>query len=88
MEIIPLDGTWNLINKDKSIKTTSEVPGTVFEALIENKIIDDPFYGVNEHKMSWVFNSDWIFETNFSVSHQFLEHSKTISHTILTLKMS
>lgn len=77
-KIISLDGIWNLINKEKSINITSEVPGTVFEGLIKNEIIEDPFYGVNEHEMAWVFNSDWIYETIFTVQEQFLEHSHVI----------
>lgn len=77
-KILSLNGIWNLINKEKSINIISEVPGTVFEGLINNEIIEDPFYGVNEHKMAWVFNSGWTYETTFTVQEQFLGHSNVI----------
>jgi beta-mannosidase len=78
VEKISLNGIWNLKNEPKSINIETEVPGSVFEVLIKNKLIEDPFYGENEHKVSWVYDSDWIFETQFDVTPDFLEHSKII----------
>ena len=78
VEKISLNGLWNLKNEPKSINIEAEVPGSVFEVLIRNGIIEDPFYGENEHKISWVYNSDWIYETQFDVKPEFLEHSKII----------
>ncbi len=75
VENISLNGIWKLNHKKKSIDITAQVPGSVFEALIENNIIEDPFYGNNEHKMSWVYESDWCYETKFDVKSDFLEHS-------------
>ena len=78
VETITLNGVWNLKQDDKSINITSQVPGSVFEALIDNTIIEDPFYGENEHRLSWVYDSDWIYEKHFDVNPQFLEHSKIL----------
>lgn len=75
VENISLNGIWKLNHKKKSINITAQVPGSVFGALIENNIIEDPFYGNNEHKMSWVYKSDWCYETKFDVKSNFLEHS-------------
>ena len=74
VEKIPLNSNWKLIHEGKSINLPMEVPGTVFEALIENKIIENPFYGMNEHDMAWVYDSDWIYELSFDVNPDFLEH--------------
>jgi beta-mannosidase len=63
-----------LKSSDESVKIKVQVPSTVFEALIENSIIEDPFYGENEHEMSWVFESDWVYEKEFTISPTFLEH--------------
>ena len=71
VEKISLNGVWNLKQDNKSINVTTQIPGSVFEALIENNIIEDPFYGENEHKVSWVFDSDWIYETHFDVNPKF-----------------
>ena len=78
VEKISLNGKWTLIHEQKSINIQAEVPGSVFEALIDNNIIENPFYGENEHKMSWVYNSDWIYETQFDVKPNILEHSKIL----------
>lgn len=48
---ISLDGTWILRNSEKSVEIDAQVPGTVFESLIEKNIIEDPFYGEIEHEM-------------------------------------
>ena len=64
VETISLDGKWNLTNKERAINLSAQVPGSVYEALIDQRIIEDPFYGVREHEMSWIYNSDWSYETN------------------------
>ena len=74
VEIVSLDGIWTLKNSDESIKIDAQVPGTVFEALLEKKIIADPFYGENEHEMKWVYESVWFYEIEFNLEPEFLEH--------------
>ncbi|NVM34588.1 MAG: glycoside hydrolase family 2 protein [Candidatus Lokiarchaeota archaeon] len=76
VEIVSLDGKWQLINNDKSIHITAYVPGSVFETLIEHKIIDDPFYGLNELDAKWVFESDWQYEIQFDVKPNFLKYKQ------------
>ena len=65
VEKITLDGIWKLIQEEKSIKIPAEVPGSVFEALLNEQKIEDPFYGEVEHKTSWIYNSNWIFYKEF-----------------------
>jgi len=76
VEKVSLDGKWLVKNLEKSIEIDGQVPGTVFEALLENKIIEDPFYGENEHELKWVYESDWLYEIEFDVERSFLEHKK------------
>ncbi len=78
VEKISLNGYWNLSHKEKSINITAQVPGTVFEALIEKSTIEDPFYGEREHEMSWIFDSEWQYEKKFDVNSDFLKHSKIL----------
>ncbi|MHA1492247.1 MAG: glycosyl hydrolase 2 galactose-binding domain-containing protein [Promethearchaeota archaeon] len=78
IEIINLNGIWNLKNEPKSININAQVPGTVFETLIENGIIEDPFYGIREREMSWIYESDWQYETEFIISPEFLEYANII----------
>lgn len=44
------------------------VPGTVHTDLMDNNIIEDPFYRLNERGVQWVDKEDWIYKTEFSVS--------------------
>jgi len=74
VEKISLDGLWELKNSEKSVEIDAQVPGTVFEALLENNIIEDPFYGENEHEMKWIYESNWFYEKEFNLDPEFLEH--------------
>lgn len=78
VEKISLDGIWKLKNIKKSLEIDAQVPGTVFEALLENNTIVNPFYGKNEHEVKWVYESDWIYEIEFNVELGFLEHENII----------
>ncbi|NVM02194.1 MAG: glycoside hydrolase family 2 protein [Candidatus Helarchaeota archaeon] len=78
MELISLDGEWTLTHEERTINIPIEVPGSVFEALLENQKIQDPFYGKNETEVAWVYNSDWKFEREFEVKADFLEYKKVI----------
>ncbi|MFX1325119.1 MAG: glycoside hydrolase family 2 protein, partial [Promethearchaeota archaeon] len=78
VEKISLDGIWILKNPEKSIETESQVPGTVFEALVEKNIIEDPFYGENEHKMKWVYQTNWTYEREFDVEQEFVDHKRIL----------
>ena len=39
------------------------VPGVVHTDLMDNAIIDDPFFRLNERAVQWVDKEDWIYET-------------------------
>ncbi|MFW9946075.1 MAG: glycoside hydrolase family 2 protein [Candidatus Odinarchaeota archaeon] len=73
-----LNGVWNLSNFEKKIDIKAEVPGTVFEALINEKIIEDPFYGMNEHKVEWVYESEWTYLLEFDIKEDFLNYTNLI----------
>ncbi|MFX1280172.1 MAG: glycoside hydrolase family 2 protein [Promethearchaeota archaeon] len=78
MEKISLDGFWGLKCYVKSVEVNAQVPGTVFEALINNNVIIDPFYGENELEMKWVYESDWSYEKEFTLKPEFLKHKYII----------
>ena len=75
---VSLNGVWNISNSDKKIDIKAEVPGTVFEALINDKIIDDPFYGMNEHNVEWVYESEWTYLLEFDIKEDFLKYANLI----------
>jgi len=78
VEKIVLSKNWVLIHEEKGLKFPTEVPGSVYETLIVNKIIEDPFYGLNEHKMGWIYESEWQYELFFDVNEVFLEYKNII----------
>ncbi|MDR0688049.1 MAG: glycoside hydrolase family 2 protein [Prevotellaceae bacterium] len=46
------------------------VPGVVHTDLLANKLIDDPFFRLNERGLQWIDKEDWIYRTYFSVSRE------------------
>ena len=79
MKKIQLAGNWKIIhekheNGKKNIELEVEIPTTVFEALINNGIIEDPFYGGNEHLVNWVYESEWSYQTTFNVPEEILNN--------------
>ncbi len=46
----------------------AEVPGTIHTDLLNNGIIEDPYYSDNELKLQWIAEQDWIYEKEFEFS--------------------
>lgn len=44
---------------------SAQVPGTIHTDLLNNKLIDNPFYSDNELKLDWISRCDWIYNTEF-----------------------
>lgn len=58
------------------------VPGTVHTDLIQNKIIEDPYFRLNERAVQWVDKEDWIYETTIIIPQEILSKQ----HLRLTFK--
>lgn len=43
------------------------VPGVVHTDLMDNGIIEDPFFRLNERAVQWVDKEDWVYKTTFEV---------------------
>ncbi|MDR1341794.1 MAG: glycoside hydrolase family 2 protein [Prevotellaceae bacterium] len=56
------------------------VPGVVHTDLLANKLIEDPFFRLNERGLQWIDKEDWIYQTYFSVSREELEKSNIRLH--------
>ena len=56
------------------------VPGTVHTDLMDNKLIDDPFYRLNERGVQWVDKEDWIYRTTFDVAPELLAKRNIVLH--------
>lgn len=51
------------------------VPGVVHTDLLDNKMIEDPFYRLNEKGLQWIDKEDWIYETTFHVSSELINRN-------------
>ncbi|NDW10790.1 glycoside hydrolase family 2 protein [Dysgonomonas sp. 520] len=56
------------------------VPGVIHTDLLANKIIEDPFYRLNERGLQWIDKEDWIYETHFDVDKKTLDRSNIQLH--------
>jgi len=49
------------------------IPVSAHTALLQNGMIEDPFYRDNEEKLQWIEKEDWEFQTTFDVSETILQ---------------
>lgn len=49
------------------------VPGVVHTDLLQNRIIEDPFFRLNEQGLQWIDKEDWVYETNFVLSADMMQ---------------
>lgn len=54
---------WRFRQGRSEIWYPATVPGTVHTDLMDNEIIEDPFYRLNERAVQWVDKEDWMYET-------------------------
>src|SRR4029077_6747459 len=45
----------------------AQVPGVVQTDLLQNHLIEDPFYRDNESRLQWIGESDWEYQTTFQI---------------------
>ncbi len=67
---LDLAGVWRLTDGEHDLPAF--VPGGVHDALLENGVIDDIYYGANETKCLWVARRGWTFSRTFTLDAAFL----------------
>ena len=63
---------WQFREVGKDDWRPATVPGCVHTDLLNNKLIDDPFYRDNEQKLQWIGKTDWEYQTTFNVTPEIL----------------
>jgi beta-mannosidase len=71
---VKLDDRWEFREAGKKDWHPAIVPGCVHTDLLNNKLIEDPFYRDNEQKLQWIGKTDWEYRTRFDLSPDFLKH--------------
>lgn len=65
---IPINQGWTFSEAGSGKWMDAVVPGTIHQDLIRHKLLPDPFYGLNEGKIQWVENKDWVYKTDFTLT--------------------
>jgi beta-mannosidase len=65
---INLTDKWQFCESGKENLLPATVPGTIHTDLLNNKIIDDPFFGNNEIKIQWIGEKDWEYINTFDAT--------------------
>src|SRR6266478_6622730 len=65
---IAVDTGWRFREAGKDKWYPASVPGCVHTDLLDNKLIDDPFYRDNEQKLQWIGKTDWEYQTSFNLT--------------------
>jgi beta-mannosidase len=69
---INVQNGWRFREVGKEAWHAATVPGCVHTDLLNNKLIDDPFYRDNEQKLQWIGKTDWEYQTTFNVTPKIL----------------
>ena len=70
-----LNENWQFKEKGTQKWLVAKVPGCVHTDLIDNGIIEDPFYRLNESKVQWVDKKDWVYLNQFETSKEEFERT-------------
>src|SRR3989449_552800 len=62
------------VGKDAWVQAT--VPGCVHTDLLNNKLIEDPFYRDNEQKQQWIGKTDWEYQTTLNATVELLRYEQ------------
>lgn len=73
-----LNGKWKFTGDKLDYWLEGSVPGEVFNDLIKNDEIDDPYYGRNELDLQWIGKSDWTYKRKFELESSFVEKDKLV----------
>jgi beta-mannosidase len=71
-EIMDMNQGWVFRKLGESAWHPASVPGCVHTDLLENRLIEDPFYRDNEKKLQWIGRTDWEYQKTFTVGPDLL----------------
>lgn len=65
-----LHDNWRFRQGSSEIWHPAEVPGCVHLDLMRERMIEDPFFRLNERGVQWVDKEDWMYETRFTPTRE------------------
>ena len=76
MMIQSLNGPWRVNSADEKIKLSVNVPGTVYSSMLENKMIEDPFYRLNQYDALKISDNDFVFAYDFIPAEAMMKNDR------------
>lgn len=67
---------WEFRQQGTFIWRKAVVPGCTHLSLLENKLIDNPFWGDNEKKLQWIEKENWEYRCNFDIDSSILNYKE------------
>lgn len=71
-EYMELNKNWEFSQVGLENWKPASVPGTVHTDLLQNEVIEDPFYRTNERDQQWIDKVGWIYRTTFNIQNSML----------------
>jgi beta-mannosidase len=78
--IIVLNQGWSFQQQGTKKWFKAEVPGTVHTDLLMHKLIPDPFFRDNEHKVQWVETKTWDYRNVFHAGKEVFDNNHVLLH--------
>jgi Beta-galactosidase/beta-glucuronidase len=78
MKIIDLGGKWKMKRTGQEEWIDAKVPGSVYNDLMVNGLLEDPFYRDNEYKTLELSSYDYEYEKTFDVTQEILNSDKIL----------
>ncbi len=73
---ISIDQNWKFRQVSTETWHPATVPGCVHTDLLNNRLIQDPFYRTNEKTLQWIDKKDWEYESAFVIDDEMLKFSQ------------
>jgi beta-mannosidase len=73
-----LNNNWEFRQTGTYAWLTATVPGTVHTDLLNNKIIEDPYYRLNERSVQWIDKVNWEYRTTLNLSAEMAQKQNII----------
>ena len=72
---VALHDNWTLAEVGTEATYRAKVPGVVHIDLLDNGVIEDPFWRNNELQLQWIEEKDWVYRTHIHTDEKLLQRT-------------
>ena len=76
--MLTLNGVWEMQRQGEETFHPATVPGSMYKDLLDNHLMEDPFYGENEPAARELSAFDYNYRRSFEVPEETLKNDKNI----------